>query len=622
MTNLFMKGKSKKKPIKKKPKSVFVNLSHTKYLTVRRCIKNYGWKVTGSTSKNILFWCDGEGTIEFAQSLQRWQFFNHFPGMWSIAHKVELVRLYDRMSRALPDVYNFHPKSFMLPQELNALEAFMASKSKRSDRTIIVKPDRGSQGRGIQIIQDYEVIEDYDESAVAQVYLAPLLLNNKKFDLRIYVLVTACDPLRVYIFKEGMVRFCTSEYQAPKSSNLGEAYAHLTNFSLNKKNEAFDFAENKKKLTTVFAELESKGVDVESIQRGIDRIVRLTLTAAQPCLSSSYHIGVSANDGKSRCFEILGFDILIDDKSRPWLLEVNCMPSLASYSEFDAELKTRVVTDTLKIIDLSPHFKRRCMQRFKEMSTQGTSAAKSVFDPVRESEIAATTEWRQLIPIIDDPELESDCARALDVAHGPTKPTRRRSRLLSDESASARPLPKIGHSARVAKTTVPCDEKKEPPRRIVRPSTRSQQDQKPKPKPKPTVSVPKACPSSRLTTPRNVAPLMRLNVIDRRPRYTENMPMYLIHDAREGNCVIKEAEEMERQRTLRRQAQLASAAGIMHAIRSILKDGRNAVYTAPDQKAKGKLPPASDKKTASFPVYQMPMITDAMRRGKVVETYV
>lgn len=614
-----MKRKGKKKSVKRKPKSLFVNLSHTKYLTVRRCVKEFGWKVTDSTSKNILFWCDAEGTIEFAQSLQRWQFFNHFPGMWSIAHKVELVRLYDRMSRAMPDFYNFHPKSFMLPQELNALQSFMANKSRRTDRTIIVKPDRGSQGRGIQIIQDFEVIEDYTESAVAQVYLPPLLLNNRKFDLRIYVLVTSCDPLRVYIFKEGMVRFCTSEYHAPKSSNLGEAYSHLTNFSLNKKNEAFDFAENKKKLTTVFAELQSKGVDVDGVQRGIDRIVRLTLTAAQPCLSSSYRIGVPSNDGKSRCFEILGFDILIDEKARPWLLEVNCMPSLASYSEFDADLKTRVVTDTLKIIDLSPYFKDRCIKRFKEMSTQGTSVAKSVFNPERESEIAATTEWRQLIPIIGDDELEVACAKALDVANGQMKPAPRRGRRVSDE-ARAQPMPKIGHSARTAKTVN--DEKKvEPARRIVRPAAKSQQEQKPRANARAPVSASKLGPGSRLTTPRGI-PSARLNGLDRRYRYADNAPMYLIHDAREGNCVVKEAEERERLRILRRQAQLASSMGMMHAIRAVFRDGKNAVYVQTDQKAKGKLPQANDKKTSSFPIYQMPMINEEMRRGETVETYV
>ena len=161
------------------------------------------------------------------------------------------------MSRRLPEIYNFHPKSFIIPLELSELQKYMLSIPKKTERTVIVKPDCGSQGKGILIIQDFDDLDDYDENAVAQYYIPPLLLNGKKFDMRIYVLVTSCDPLRIYILNEGMIRFCTEDYQAPKSSNLDEVFSHLTNFSLNKKNSAFDFNENNKYMTAVFQELKN-----------------------------------------------------------------------------------------------------------------------------------------------------------------------------------------------------------------------------------------------------------------------------------------------------------------------------------------------------------------------------
>lgn len=67
----------------------------------------------------------------------------------------------------------------------------------------------------------------------------PLLIDNLKFDLRIYVLLLGIDPLRIYMYKDGMARFSTEEYQPPKKGNLNNVFMHLTNYSINKNNTGF-----------------------------------------------------------------------------------------------------------------------------------------------------------------------------------------------------------------------------------------------------------------------------------------------------------------------------------------------------------------------------------------------
>lgn len=375
-------------------------------------MEQLGYKITDSTIKSMLTWRDSSGSVEIASSLESWQFYNHFPGMWMIARKVELAQNIEKISRILPHHFGFLPKTFVMPGQITSMKCFMKSIRNGGNKTFIVKPDRGSQGRGIVLIQNPSDVDGYWDKAVAQQYVLPYLIDGLKFDLRIYALVTAVDPLRIYIFEEGMARFCTEKYESPCAENLDQVFSHLTNYSLNKKNVNYeqpgksemDELGSKRSMSSVFARLRQDGHDTGTLKRNIDDVIRLTLGCVQPELANSYKTAIPGGDGRSRCFEILGFDILIDSDVKPRLLEVNAMPSLACDSEFDKELKMGVVLDALKILDLEPSFKKRVLARQKAMiqkRTTGTSTIPivDVFDPNRESNIAKSTRWRQLWPI-------------------------------------------------------------------------------------------------------------------------------------------------------------------------------------------------------------------------------
>jgi hypothetical protein len=59
------------------------------------------------------------------------------------------------------------------------------------------------------------------------------LINGHKFDLRIYVAITSVNPLRIYVYDEGLVRFATEKYD---TTDLKNVFSHLTNYSINKNN--------------------------------------------------------------------------------------------------------------------------------------------------------------------------------------------------------------------------------------------------------------------------------------------------------------------------------------------------------------------------------------------------
>lgn len=63
---------------------------------------------------------------------------------------------------------------------------------------------------------------------VCQQYVSkPFLIDGFKFDLRVYVLVTSCDPLRIFVYEDGLGRFATLKYMEPSNHNVVSAERNI-----------------------------------------------------------------------------------------------------------------------------------------------------------------------------------------------------------------------------------------------------------------------------------------------------------------------------------------------------------------------------------------------------------
>lgn len=76
----------------------------------------------------------------------------------------------------------------------------------------ICKPSASSQGKGIFITQDINEIPQRTQMVVSEYVGKPLLIDGYKFDLRVYVALTSINPLRIYIYEDGLARFATQKY--------------------------------------------------------------------------------------------------------------------------------------------------------------------------------------------------------------------------------------------------------------------------------------------------------------------------------------------------------------------------------------------------------------------------
>eukprot|EP00826_Nyctotherus_ovalis_P051546 TRINITY_DN6447_c0_g1_i13.p1 TRINITY_DN6447_c0_g1~~TRINITY_DN6447_c0_g1_i13.p1 ORF type:complete len:502 (+),score=86.51 TRINITY_DN6447_c0_g1_i13:73-1578(+) len=229
----------------------------------------------------------------------------------------------------------------------------------------------------------WENINPLDHCVVQRYIHKPYLIDGLKFDLRVYVLVYGCDPLRVYIFKEGLARLATQPYVPPKCSNLASAFMHLTNYAINKNSENFVFNSDaertdighKRSLTFVWKYVAENGGDANALQEEIRAAIVKTLCAVQPLLADSYKGCQPLDHRNDKCFEILGFDILIDESLKPWLLEVNHSPSFSVDTPFDAKVKAELLSDTVKILHLDP-MKRINFYKKREIASQNRCLGK------------------------------------------------------------------------------------------------------------------------------------------------------------------------------------------------------------------------------------------------------
>ncbi|CAH1644186.1 unnamed protein product [Spodoptera littoralis] len=323
-------------------------------LLVKVCAER-GWRMypgyhSGLEERWNLWWKTSAFPAASYKTLGDWQFMNHIPKGGSICRKDNLSRLLRCMKRIYGAVYDFSPPCYHLPLEYAKLVT-ECSRLRRDENGAganvvwIHKPVAQSQGRGIFLFRSLCEM-NCGTSAVVQRYIErPLLIAGYKFDLRLYVCVPGYRPLTAYMYAEGLARFGTDKYTL---SDIHNPYRHLTNSSLNKSGPRYAECKDrigsgcKWTLTQVRKALIGRwGAAEWVVWQRIRALVTLTLLAQ-----------AAGTPPARNCFEFYGFDVLLDDCLKPWLLEVNLSPALASDCEADVVVKQPMLHELFDLLGL------------------------------------------------------------------------------------------------------------------------------------------------------------------------------------------------------------------------------------------------------------------------------
>jgi len=244
-------------------------------------------------------------------------------------------------------------------------------------------------------VDDIADVNVDDTSVISRYVTNPLLINGHKFDLRIYVCVTSFEPLRIYVYKEGLARFASEQYSSKISKH--NKFQHLTNYSVNKKNDNYVQNENlenddfgfKWSLSAFCKHLEQIGIDMNLFwSRIYDLIIKSILAGEQPIFNAVKKTCIH----RSNCFELFGFDVLIDSDLKPWLVEINLSPSLACESPIDMTIKSQLLADTFTLIGVRRFDRRKesankMKNRMKSYQNRGksyNSRYANVFNPLKD----------------------------------------------------------------------------------------------------------------------------------------------------------------------------------------------------------------------------------------------
>ena len=333
--------------------------------TILDVVRSRGWQDVKEEGDWDFYWCDVAWMREHFDHcyMEEHQRVNHFRNHYELTRKNLMAKNLKRLKKSIEKESkveaakcDFFPTTFELPSEYHI---FVEEFKKRPGTIWIMKPAGKAQGKGIFLFRKLKDITDWKkedyfhhdedketkeppETYVVQRYIDnPYLIGGKKFDIRVYLLVTSYSHLKVWLYRSGFARFSNTRYSL---DSISDTFVHLTNVAVQKTAPDYDPEKGCKwslqELRMYMTARHGQEI-VKQLFRQMDDIFIKSLQSVQKIVINDKH-----------CFELYGFDLMIDNHLKPWIIEVNASPSLTASSPTDYDLKFGLLEDVLHVIDL------------------------------------------------------------------------------------------------------------------------------------------------------------------------------------------------------------------------------------------------------------------------------
>lgn len=179
---------------------------------------------------------------------------------------------------------------------------------------------------------------------VVQKYIEnPLLIDGRKFDIRAYMIVVCMKPYLV-LYQPGYVRMSLNAYTTENFAK--DKITHLTNNSVQKNHP--EYKTLKEKSIISIESLVENIIAMGKVQTREEYSVKVD-KKIQEIMTLIFQVIKDKLDRKFGCFELFGFDFLLDDALNPYLIEINTNPAIYTDTQVQKDLLPKLVEDIVKM---------------------------------------------------------------------------------------------------------------------------------------------------------------------------------------------------------------------------------------------------------------------------------